>query len=101
MGSEVIDFNHDDTTTTNTGQAVMAIDLSAFGEVAGFKVRVDPTNWCASCAAANACPGWTASGCRANKATSGAHCGAEDGTEHGAGDRDREPARRGRPDRCG
>lgn len=41
MGSGVIDFNHDDTTTTNTGQAVMAIDLSAFGEVAGFKARVD------------------------------------------------------------
>lgn len=41
MGSEVIDFNHDDTTTTNTGQAVMAIDLNAFGDVAGFKARVD------------------------------------------------------------
>ena len=41
MGSEVIDFNHDDTTTTNTGQAVMAIDLSAFGDVTGFKQRVD------------------------------------------------------------
>jgi len=41
MGSEVIDFNHDDTSTTNTGQAIMAIDLSAFGEVAGFKARVD------------------------------------------------------------
>ncbi|MDQ6881091.1 MAG: Ldh family oxidoreductase [Pseudomonadota bacterium] len=41
MGSEVIDFNHDDTSTTNTGQAVMAIDLSAFGDVAGFKARVD------------------------------------------------------------
>ncbi|MCY7318813.1 MAG: Ldh family oxidoreductase [Ramlibacter sp.] len=41
MGSEVIDFNHDDTTTTNTGQAIMAIDLSAFGDVAGFKARVD------------------------------------------------------------
>jgi L-2-hydroxycarboxylate dehydrogenase (NAD+) len=41
MGKEVIDFNHDDTSTTNTGQAVMAIDLSAFGDVAGFKARVD------------------------------------------------------------
>ena len=41
MGSEVIDFNHDDTSTTNTGQAIMAIDLSAFGEVGGFKARVD------------------------------------------------------------
>ncbi|MDB5946958.1 MAG: yjmC [Ramlibacter sp.] len=41
MGSEVIDFNHDDTSTTNTGQAIMAIDLSAFGDVDGFKARVD------------------------------------------------------------
>jgi LDH2 family malate/lactate/ureidoglycolate dehydrogenase len=41
MGKEVIDFNHDDTSTTNTGQAIMAIDLSAFGDVAQFKARVD------------------------------------------------------------
>lgn len=41
MGKQVIDFNHDDVTTTNTGQAVMAIDLSAFGDVDAFKARVD------------------------------------------------------------
>ena len=41
MGRDVIDFNHDDTTTTNTGQAVMAIDLSAFGDAGDFKARVD------------------------------------------------------------
>ena len=41
MGSDVIDFNHDDITVTNTGQAIMAIDLSAFGDVAPFKARVD------------------------------------------------------------
>jgi L-2-hydroxycarboxylate dehydrogenase (NAD+) len=41
MGRQVIDFNHDDTSVTNTGQAIMAIDLSAFGDVAGFKARVD------------------------------------------------------------
>jgi LDH2 family malate/lactate/ureidoglycolate dehydrogenase len=41
MGSEVIDFNHDDTSVTNTGQAIMAIDLSAFGDVDAFKARVD------------------------------------------------------------
>jgi LDH2 family malate/lactate/ureidoglycolate dehydrogenase len=41
MGKDVIDFNHADTTTTNTGQAVMAIDLSAFGDVADFKARVN------------------------------------------------------------
>jgi LDH2 family malate/lactate/ureidoglycolate dehydrogenase len=41
MGKDVIDFNHDDTTITNTGQAVMAIDPSAFGDVGAFKARVD------------------------------------------------------------
>ena len=41
MGSEVIDFNKDAFSTTNTGQAILAIDLSAFGDVAGFKARVD------------------------------------------------------------
>jgi LDH2 family malate/lactate/ureidoglycolate dehydrogenase len=41
MGKEVIDFNHDDTTPTDTGQAVMAIDLSAWGDVDAFKARVD------------------------------------------------------------
>ena len=41
MGSQVIDFNHDDSSVTNTGQAIVAIDLSAFGEVAAFKARVD------------------------------------------------------------
>jgi LDH2 family malate/lactate/ureidoglycolate dehydrogenase len=41
MGSEVIDFNHDDTSVTNTGQAIVAIDPDAFGELADFKQRVD------------------------------------------------------------
>jgi LDH2 family malate/lactate/ureidoglycolate dehydrogenase len=41
MGSEVIDFNHDDTSVTNTGQAILVIDPDAFGELAGFKARVD------------------------------------------------------------
>jgi L-2-hydroxycarboxylate dehydrogenase (NAD+) len=41
MGSEVIDFNKDDASTTNTGQAILAIDLSAFGDVGEFKARVD------------------------------------------------------------
>ena len=41
MGKEVIDFNHDDTSVTNTGQAILAIDLSAFGDVDAFKARVD------------------------------------------------------------
>jgi len=41
MGSAVIDFNHDDTSVTNTGQAILAIDPDAFGDIAGFKTRVD------------------------------------------------------------
>jgi L-2-hydroxycarboxylate dehydrogenase (NAD+) len=41
MGSEVIDFNHDDDTITNTGQAIVAIDPDAFGDIDEFKARVD------------------------------------------------------------
>ena len=41
MGREVIDFNHDFKTTTNTGQAIAMIDVAAFGDVAAFKQRVD------------------------------------------------------------
>jgi L-2-hydroxycarboxylate dehydrogenase (NAD+) len=41
MGKEVIDFNVDQNTPTNTGQSIMAIDISAFGDVSAFKQRVD------------------------------------------------------------
>jgi LDH2 family malate/lactate/ureidoglycolate dehydrogenase len=41
MGKDVIDFNHDDASVTNTGQAIVAIDIAAFGDVAAFKERVD------------------------------------------------------------
>jgi LDH2 family malate/lactate/ureidoglycolate dehydrogenase len=41
VGSETIDFNHDDTTVTNTGQAILAIDPDAFGDLEAFKARVD------------------------------------------------------------
>ena len=41
MGREVIDFNHDDDSVTNTGQAIVAIDIAAFGDVAVFKAAVD------------------------------------------------------------
>ncbi len=41
MGREVIDFNHDFKTTTNTGQALAMIDLAAFGDVETFKRRID------------------------------------------------------------
>jgi L-2-hydroxycarboxylate dehydrogenase (NAD+) len=41
MGRDVIDFNADAGTPTNTGQAIVAIDPSAFGDVAEFKAAVD------------------------------------------------------------
>ena len=41
MGKEVIDFNADHVSVTNTGQAILVIDLSAFGEVSHFKGAVD------------------------------------------------------------
>jgi L-2-hydroxycarboxylate dehydrogenase (NAD+) len=41
MGKDVIDFNHDDGSVTNTGQAICAINIAAFGDVATFKAAVD------------------------------------------------------------
>jgi L-2-hydroxycarboxylate dehydrogenase (NAD+) len=41
MGKAVIDFNHDEKTVTNTGQAIAIIDPAAFGDVTAFKARVD------------------------------------------------------------
>ncbi len=41
MGREVIDFNADHHSVTNTGQAILVIDLSAFGDPAHFKQSVD------------------------------------------------------------
>jgi LDH2 family malate/lactate/ureidoglycolate dehydrogenase len=41
MGRDVVDFNHDQTSVTNTGQAIVAIDIAAFGDVTAFKARVD------------------------------------------------------------
>ena len=41
MGRDVVDFNQDHTTPTNTGQAILVIDLNAFGDPADFKQAVD------------------------------------------------------------
>jgi len=41
MGPDVVDFNADDTTPTNTGHAIVAISLAAFGDVTAFKRSVD------------------------------------------------------------
>ena len=41
MGRDVVDFNADAQSPTNTGQAMVAIDIAAFGDVADFKRRID------------------------------------------------------------
>ncbi len=41
MGKDVVDFNADDTTLTNTGQFMIAVSLEAFGNVEAFKQQVD------------------------------------------------------------
>ena len=41
MGRDVVDFNADDTTPTNTGHAIVAISVDAFGSVETFKAHVD------------------------------------------------------------
>ena len=39
MGRHVVDFNHDDASVTNTGQAIAAISVAAFGGVDAFKAK--------------------------------------------------------------
>jgi len=41
MGKDVVDFNADDVTPTNTGQAICVIDPAAFGDPLEFRKRVD------------------------------------------------------------
>lgn len=41
MGRDVIDFNADDSSPTNTGQALLAIDIAAFDDLSAFKRRMD------------------------------------------------------------
>ena len=41
MGRDVVDFNADDTTPTNTGHAIVAINVEAFQPLAEFKQQVD------------------------------------------------------------
>jgi L-2-hydroxycarboxylate dehydrogenase (NAD+) len=40
-GADVVDFNKDDVTPTNTGQAICVIDIKAFAEPMAFKRQVD------------------------------------------------------------
>jgi L-2-hydroxycarboxylate dehydrogenase (NAD+) len=41
MGSDVVDFNNDDVTPANTGHAIVAVSIAAFGAVERFKAAVD------------------------------------------------------------
>lgn len=41
LGREVVDFNTDHETVTNTGQAVLVLDLKAFGDPPAIKAAVD------------------------------------------------------------
>jgi L-2-hydroxycarboxylate dehydrogenase (NAD+) len=41
FGRDVIDFNKDDTTPTNTGQVIVALDVARFSPVEAFKRKVD------------------------------------------------------------
>ena len=41
MGRDVVDFNADDTTPTNTGHVIVAINIGSFQPVARFKASVD------------------------------------------------------------
>jgi LDH2 family malate/lactate/ureidoglycolate dehydrogenase len=40
-GEDVVDFNKDDTTPTNTGQSICVVDIKAFAEPVAFKRQVD------------------------------------------------------------
>ena len=40
-GEDVVDFNKDDATPTNTGQAICVVDIKAFAEPVAFKRQVD------------------------------------------------------------
>jgi L-2-hydroxycarboxylate dehydrogenase (NAD+) len=41
MGRDVVDFNSDDTTSTNTGHVIVAINIEAFQPLGEFKAAVD------------------------------------------------------------
>ena len=41
MGRDVVDFNNDDTTPTNTGHVIVALNVAMFRELGEFKASVD------------------------------------------------------------
>ena len=59
-GADVVDFNKDDTTPTNTGQAICVVDIKAFGEPVAFKRQVDAViRRCCRASSASGCPAKT------------------------------------------
>src|SRR6266481_5458924 len=41
FGKDVVDFNHDFSTLTNTGHLIVAVNIAAFADVPSFKAKVD------------------------------------------------------------
>ena len=41
MGRDVVDFNADDSSETNTGHAILALDVEAFGDAREFRESID------------------------------------------------------------
>jgi LDH2 family malate/lactate/ureidoglycolate dehydrogenase len=41
FGKDVVDFNRDFSTVTNTGHMIVAVNIAAFADVPAFKVKVD------------------------------------------------------------
>jgi len=41
MGRDVVDFNADSRTVTNTGHTIVAVNIAAFADVPAFKAKVD------------------------------------------------------------
>jgi len=41
FGNDVVDFNRDFSTVTNTGHLIVAVDIAAFADVPAFKAKVD------------------------------------------------------------
>jgi L-2-hydroxycarboxylate dehydrogenase (NAD+) len=41
FGKDVVDFNNDSSSLTNTGHSIVAVNIAAFGDVEDFKRKVD------------------------------------------------------------
>ena len=70
FGRDVIDFNADDTSETNTGHFMIAIDIARFMPLATSRPRSIAI--CAICAARSGCPASMKSACPATAAANAA-----------------------------